>query len=124
MILIDSSIWIDHFRAADDYLDALLRSENVIIHPFVIGELSLGHISRYDAIMTMLADLPVISVAEDAEVRHMIRSNKLFGTGIGYIDAHLLASALLSQRHTLWTRDKRLHRIASALGVAMPFHLH
>lgn len=124
MILVDSSIRIDHLRTNDDQMDALLRSENVIIHPFVIGELSLGSMARYDAIMTMLADLPTIAVADDAEVRHMIRSKKLYGSGIGYVDAHILASTLLSSRHMLWTRDKRLHRIAATLSVAMPLQLH
>jgi predicted nucleic acid-binding protein len=124
MILVDSSIWIDHFRTGDMHLYALLKAEKIIIHTFVVGELSLGHMPRYDDIMTMLTDLPTIPIADDAEVRHMIRSNKLFGKGIGYVDAHLLASLLLSPRHTLWTRDKRLHGMASAFGVAMPSHLH
>jgi predicted nucleic acid-binding protein len=124
MILVDSSIWVDHFRAGDTHLYALLKAEKIIIHAFVIGELSLGHIPRYDEIMTMLTDLPTIPTADDAEVRHMIRSNKLFGKGIGYVDTHLLASVLLSARHTLWTRDKRLHGIASTFGVAMPILLH
>ncbi len=124
MILVDSSIWIDHFRAGDTHLHELLNAEEIIIHTFVIGELSLGHIPRYDEIMTMLTDLPTIPIADDAEVRHMIRSNRLFGKGIGYVDAHLLASILLSVGHTLWTRDKRLHGIAGTFGVAMPIHLH
>ncbi|MBR0556300.1 type II toxin-antitoxin system VapC family toxin [Ciceribacter sp. L1K23] len=124
MILADSSIWIDHLRSVDPGLQALLNSEQVIIHPFVIGELSLGHIPRYDQIMTMLADLPTIATAHDTEVRHLIRSKSLFGTGIGYVDAHLLASVNLVPEHQLWTRDKRLHRIATTLKVAAPVYLH
>lgn len=124
MILADSSIWVDHFRSGDPGLQALLNSEDVIIHPFVVGELALGHIPRYDQIMTMLADLPAIAKADDAEVRHLIRSRKLFGTGIGYVDAHLIASVALSCEHQLWTRDKRLHRIAQHLDVCAPVYLH
>ncbi|MCL6707534.1 hypothetical protein M8R20_11025 [Pseudomonas sp. R2.Fl] len=124
MILADSSVWIDHLRSIDPGLQVLLNAEEVIIHPFVIGELSLGHIPRYDEIMTMLADLPAIATAHDDEVRHLIRGQKLFGTGIGYVDAHLLASVALFPKHRLWTRDKRLHRIAHALDVAAPVYLH
>lgn len=124
MILADSSIWVDHFRAGDAHLQALLDGEEVIIHPFVIGELSLGHIPRYDDVMVMLGDLPNIVKADDNEVRHMIRSKTLFGTGIGYVDAHLLASVFLSAGHALWTRDKKLHKMAHSLGIAMPSHLH
>ena len=72
----------------------------------------------------MLADLPTITVPDDREVRHMIRSHKVFGPGIGYVDAHLLASVLLSTQHTLWTRDKKLLSVAQSLGVAMVAHLH
>jgi len=124
MILVDTSIWVDHFRSGDRDLQALLHAENIIIHPFVIGELSLGHIPTYDDIMEMLTDLPAITVADDPEVRLMIRGKNLFGTGVGYVDAHLLASVFLSPAHKLWTRDKRLHAAAHALGVAMPAYLH
>jgi predicted nucleic acid-binding protein len=91
MILADSSIWIDHLRSNDPTLQALLENEEIVTHPFVIGELSLGHIPRYDEIMKMLSDLPTIARADDGEVRHLIRSRRLYGTGIGYVDAHLLA---------------------------------
>lgn len=124
MILVDSSIWIDHFRVGDAKLFALLTAEEVIAHPFVIGELSLGHIPAYDDVMDMLSDLPAITAADDREVRHMIRSNRLFGKGIGYVDAHLLASLRLTAGHALWTRDKRLHAIAQAFGIAASIDLH
>jgi predicted nucleic acid-binding protein len=124
MILVDSSVWVDHFRSGDAFLLAQLNAQNVVIHPFVLGEISLGHMSRYEQIMEMLSDLPSLLIADDAEVRHMIRRHRLFGSGIGYVDAHLLGSVLLSKGHTFWTRDKKLHRIADSFGVAMPNHLH
>jgi predicted nucleic acid-binding protein len=124
MILADSSIWIDHFRSVDPALQMLLNNENIVMHPFIIGELSLGHIPRYDEIMRMLGDLPAIARADDGEVRHLIRSHRLFGTGIGYVDAHLLASVKLSRSDRLWTRDRRLNRIAQAMELSAPVFLH
>lgn len=124
MILADSSIWIDHLRSNDPTLQALLENEEIVTHPFVIGELSLGHIPRYDEIMKMLSDLPTIARADDGEVRHLIRSRRLFGTGIGYVDAHLLASVMISRSDRLWTRDRRLHRIAEGMGLNAPVFLH
>jgi predicted nucleic acid-binding protein len=124
MILADSSIWIDHLRSNDPTLQNLLENEEIVIHPFVIGKLSLGHIPRYDDILKMLSDLPAISRADDSEVRHLIRSRKLFGTGIGYVDAHLLASVMISRSDRLWTRDRRLHRIADSMGLNAPVFLH
>jgi predicted nucleic acid-binding protein len=124
MILADSSIWIDHLRSNDPTLQALLENEEIVTHPFVIGELSLGHIPRYDEIMKMLSDLPTISRADGGEVRHLIRSRRLYGTGIGYVDAHLLASIMISRSDRLWTRDRRLHRIAEGMGLNAPVFLH
>lgn len=124
MILADSSIWIDHLRSNDPTLQALLENEEIVTHPFVIGELSLGHIPRYDEIMKMLSDLPAIARADDGEIRHLIRSRRLYGTGIGYVDAHLLASIMISRSDRLWTRDRRLHRIAEGMGLNAPVFLH
>lgn len=124
MILADSLIWIDHLRSNDPKLQELLENEEIVIHPFVIGELSLGHIPRYDDIMKMLSDLPVIARADDGEVRHLIRSRKLFGTGIGYVDAHILASVMISSFDRLWIRDRRLYRIAETIGGNAPVFLH
>lgn len=124
MILADSSIWIDHLRSNDPGLQELLENEEIVIHPFVIGDLSLGHIPLYDEVMKMLSDLSVITRADDGEVRHLIRSRKLFRTGIGYVDANLLASVTISSSDRLWTRDTRLHRIAETFGVNAPVFLH
>jgi predicted nucleic acid-binding protein len=118
MILVDTSVWVDHFRKSDTALQLLLESARVITHPFVIGEIALGNMPQYDLVLRQLDRLPKATKASDHEVMHFIRSRKLFGTGIGFVDAHLLATAFLSSSAGLWTRDKRLHRIAEDLGVA------
>lgn len=117
MILVDSSIWIDHFRADDQTLVDLLTVERVLIHPFVIGELALGNLRERDSILTALQDLTQARIATDHEVLRLIDRHKLFGLGIGYIDAHLLAAVRLTSGASLWTRDRRLHTIATHLGL-------
>jgi predicted nucleic acid-binding protein len=118
MILVDTSIWVDHFRKADTGLQSLLASGQVTTHPFVIGEIALGNLPRHDPVIRELQRLPTSRMATDGEVLSFIRSKDLSGTGIGLVDAHLLASVLLSPGDLLWTRDKRLHRMAGKLGVA------
>lgn len=116
MILVDTSIWIDHFRYKRDDLSSALLAGQVMTHPFILGELALGSLQKRHSILEYLADLPSATHAEEDEVRLLIDRHALFGTGIGYIDAHLLASAQLS-RVPLWTQDKRLHNVASKLGL-------
>lgn len=118
MILVDSSVWIDHLRSADADLTALLNHGQVLSHPFVIGELTLGSLRQRANIIGALQDLPKAVVADEAEVLAFIDRHVLFGRGIGYIDAHLLASVRLTADAALWTRDKRLHETASDLGIA------
>jgi predicted nucleic acid-binding protein len=118
MILVDSSVWIDHLRGNDPTLADLLNRGQVLTHSFVIGELALGSLRQRAAIIDALRSLPRASLAIDDEVIAFIDANGLFGRGIGYIDAHLLASARLTPGTTLWTRDKRLNEIALVLGVA------
>ncbi len=118
MILVDSSVWIDHLRSADAGLAELLNRGQVLAHPFVIGELALGSLRQRANIISALQDLPKAAVADDGEVMGFIDRHGLFGRGIGYIDAHLLASVRLTADAALWTRDKRLHEIASDLGIA------
>ena len=120
MILADTSVWVDHLRDGDDDLAALLVSGEVLIHPFVIGEIALGTLRRRELILRTLRDLPSATVATDEEVQRFIEEYRLFGLGIGYVDAHLLAAARLSSNASLWTRDKRLLRVARRLGMAMP----
>jgi predicted nucleic acid-binding protein len=117
MILIDTSVWVDHLRKGDAKLKALLGAGQVLVHSFVIGELALGNLRQRDAILQSLRDLPQAASAGDGEVLDFIERNALFGLGIGYVDAQLLASARLSAA-ALWTRDKRLHKAAVRLGLA------
>lgn len=117
MILVDSSVWIDHLRHNDPALSQLLDQRLVLTHPFVIGELALGSLSQRDLILDALRCLPGALIASDEEVHAFIERHKLFGMGIGYVDAHLLAGTLLSDGSQLWTRDKRLRNVAARLGI-------
>lgn len=117
MILVDTSIWIDHLRAADSELIGLLQDGHVLAHPWVTGELALGHLSRRSEILGLLRNLPQAIVATDAEVLTLIETQDLAGLGIGYVDAHLLAATLLTPEARLWTRDKRLAAAASGRGL-------
>ena len=96
MILAETSVWVDHLRAGDKVLAALLDTGMVLAHPFVIGELALGNLRQRETVLNALADLPQASVATDAEVRRFIERHALSGRGIGYIDAHLLATTQLT----------------------------
>ncbi|MFA6116282.1 MAG: PIN domain-containing protein [Sphingomonas sp.] len=119
MILVDSSVWVDHLRSGDPLLTDLLTAGQVLVHPFVIGEIALGNLRQRHTVLGALQGLPQAVVAEDKEVLDFIDRHALSGLGIGYVDAHLLASTLLSAS-TFWTRDKRLHGAAQRLGVAAP----
>ncbi len=122
MILVDTSIWIDHLRADNSALTRLLDAGCVLMHPFVIGELALGRMRQREMILGALSDLPRAELATDAEVLGFIDREALFGRGIGHVDAHLLASTRLSAGATIWTRDARLRDVAKALGLAMTPH--
>jgi predicted nucleic acid-binding protein len=119
VILVDTSVWVDHLRAADKALAALLDAGMVLAHPFVIGELALGNLRQREMVLQALADLPHASVATGAEVLHFIERYALSGRGIGYIDAHLLAAVKLTAGAELWTNDKKLDGVAVQLGVAI-----
>ena len=118
MILVDTSVWVDHLRAGNERLTALLSGGQVLGHPFVMGELALGNLRRRDAVLSDLRHLPQAVVAADEEVLHFIDRQRLFGCGIGYLDAHLLAAARLTGGSKLWTRDRRLEAVAAQLGLA------
>lgn len=118
MILADTSIWIDHFRQTDTRLVLLLETGQVMCHPFIVGELALGTLKQRRVIIEYLTDLPSTTLASQEEVMDFIEKQRVFGQGIGYVDAHLLASARLSSV-PLWTKDKRLHAVAATLGVAL-----
>lgn len=122
MILADTSIWIDHFRMPDPFFRHLLDEAKVAMHPVIIGEMSLGSLRNRRQVLQEMNDLPQAVVAEDQEVRHLIEAHLLYGTGIGYSDAHLLASALLTPALKFWTKDKRLRAQAEKLGVLYQGH--
>jgi predicted nucleic acid-binding protein len=122
LILVDTSIWIDHLRADNAALKRLLDAGRVLMHPFVIGELALGRMRQREMILAALSDLPRAELATDAEVLGFVDREALFGRGIGYVDAHLLASTRLSAGATMWTRDARLRNVAEKLGLAMAPH--
>ena len=117
MILVDTSVWIDHLRYGDSTLANLLNTGRVLAHPFVIGELALGNLQQRDVILNTLNDMPRAKIATDEEVLGFINQNKLYGLGIGYIDAHLLTSVRLTPGTLLWTQDKRLCAAANRLGL-------
>ena len=113
MILADTSVWIDHLRAGDEGLVTLLDSAQVLIHPFIMGEMACGKLRNRSEVLTLLGDLPRVMVATDAEVLFLIERHALMGRGIDYIDAHLLAAVSLAGPARLWTRDKRLGAVAA-----------
>lgn len=123
MILVDSSVWVDHLRQGDPRLVELLQTGRVLTHPFVIGELALGSMKNRKAIFDSLRELPHSRPATDNEAFDFIEHNALFGIGIGYVDVHLLAATRLSAGSRLWTRDKRLAAVSKRLGLsAEPMH--
>lgn len=117
MILVDTSIWIDHLRGGDRQLVHLLDRGEVAMHPFVVGELLLGSV-KVTKMVDDLNALPKAAVASDGEVLKFIAERKLPGSGIGYVDAHLLAAAALTPETVIWTRDKRLLTVARSLLLA------
>jgi len=117
MVLVDTSIWVDHFRQGVSLLDDLLTSGQVATHPFVIGELACGKLTNRAEILTLLSSLPLLKTASHAEALQLIETHSLHGTGIGWIDVHLLSSALLNHV-PIWTRDRKLNVAAKTLGIA------
>ena len=118
MILVDTSVWVDHLRSGDAQLAELLERGAVLGHPFVVGEIACGSLRDRGAILALLQHLPMATVAEPDEVLAYISRHRLHGKGIGYVDAHLLASTALTGGAKLWTRDRRLHAVAGELGGA------
>ena len=116
MVLVDTSVWIDHLRRTSSGLAGLLEDGEVVIHPFVIGELACGNLANRREILSLLHSLPAIQRVEDDEILFFIEQHSLAGRGLGLIDVHLLAASKISE-HPLWTRDKRLKASAETLGL-------
>ncbi|WP_421760378.1 type II toxin-antitoxin system VapC family toxin [Devosia sp.] len=118
MILADTSVWADHLRLSDTRLAELLADGQIIMHAFVLGEIALGFLRQRASILALMQELPAMHMSEPEEVLSLIEGQRLIGAGIGYVDAHLLASSIATPNCQLWTRDKRLLNVASRLGVA------
>ncbi len=118
MILVDTSVWVDHFNRADARFADLLDRDLVVTHPFVVGELALGHLRQRESIINTFRALPQATMAQDDEVLDTIERFGLADSGIGYVDAHLLTATRLTCDCRLWTRDERLHAVAVRLNLA------
>lgn len=117
MILADTSIWVDYFRKGDAELARHLDAVGIAMHRYVLIELMLGNVPNREENLTYLELLPMAKVANEEEVRRMITAHSLSRRGIGFVDAHLIASALITPETLLWSRDKRLLQVAGELGV-------
>lgn len=117
-LIVDAAIWIDHLRRSDLALVRALKENRALVHPFTIGEVALGSLGNRRAVLLELSLLLRPQIATDKEVLAMIEDHALYGTGIGYVDAHLLASTMLTPDAGLWTRDRRLGAAAERLGIA------
>ena len=116
MILVDTSVWVDHLRRSDAQLAALLERGSVVMHPFVVGEIACGSLARRSTTLELLQELPAAAVAEHHELLGFVERHRLHGKGIGYVDVHLLMSTALTHGAKLWTRDQRLRTAAADLG--------
>jgi predicted nucleic acid-binding protein len=117
VILVDTSVWVDHFRTANRRLAELLELDQVLCHPFVVGELACGNLRRRAEVLSLLAELPHLPALATEDVLTFIDGHRLKGKGLGWVDVHLLAAAVVS-RETLWTKDRQLAEAANRLGVA------
>ena len=116
MVLVDTSVWVEHLRSGTVRLESLLNDGQVVCHPFIVGELACGNLKNRSHILSLLDTLPSAHLADHAEVMHFIERYRLMGKGLGYVDIHLFASAMLTGV-PLWTLDKRLARAAASLGI-------
>jgi predicted nucleic acid-binding protein len=122
VILADTSVWVDHLRVGDTALSDLLARGRILGHPFVTGELALGNLQQRELVLRALWRLPQATVASHEEVLGLIERQPLYGLGIGYVDAHLIAAVRLMADAKLWTRDRRLRVVAARFGLAAAPH--
>lgn len=120
MILVDTSVWIDHLRRSNAVLVRFLGDARVMVHPMIIGELALGNLADRTLLLSLLHGLPPVTGATHHEVLAMVERDHLFGLGLGLVDAFLLASVRLTPGTTLWTRDRRLAATAARFGLTPP----
>jgi predicted nucleic acid-binding protein len=118
VILVDTSVWVDHLRSGEPALATALEGGRVLMHPFVLGELACGNLENRGEVLRLLGDLPATPTATNPEVLSFIERRALMGRGIGYVDVHLLASAVLAGVAWFWTRDRRLATVAAELELA------
>ena len=118
MILVDTSVWVQHLRSGDDRLVRLLEAGSVLVHPWVHGELALGHLRAGSEVLDLLPRLPQAEVASATEVLVLIAAHQLQGCGIGYVDTQLLAAVRLTPGARLWSHDRQLSAVAARLGDA------
>ena len=116
MVLVDTSVWVSHLRDGSVGLENLLNDGEVLCHPFIVGELACGNLKNRDQILIYLQSLPMTTLAEDGEVLKFIENHQLMGKGLGYIDVHLVAAAVLTDV-PLWTFDKILDKITKKIGI-------
>ena len=117
MILVDTSVWIDHLRSPDVKLQKLLQNDEVVTHPFVRLELALGSIATRDKVLADLALLPQAPIAATDELFSLVELRRLYRRGIGITDLHLICSGLFDKSISIWTRDRRLGEIADEFGL-------
>jgi predicted nucleic acid-binding protein len=122
VVLVDTSVWVDHFRVASGSLASLLEMDEVAVHPFVLGELACGNLANRKEIIALLHALPPVNKVEDDELLLFMERHALMGRGVGLIDVHLLASCHLDGCR-LWTKDKRLQALSTEMEIEFSQHL-
>ncbi len=118
MILVDTSVWVEHLRQGENALVKLLEQNEVLMHPLVVGEIACGNLRHRNAVLSLMDNLPAATQASNEEARLLIEQAGLMGSGLGFIDVHLLASARLTPETMLWTHDRRLRAAAATLSLS------
>lgn len=122
LVLADTSVWTDHLRSREPVLDVLVQCEQLLMHPYVIGELAMGNLKDRTTFIRRLHQMEMSLRASEDEVAALVEGQRLHGSGLSWIDAHLLASVLLMDEVRLWTRDRRLNAAAERLGISAQLH--